>query len=109
MTILQILKTLQRAGKKVQRCQIYRYLSALKIQSSGNARPAIYPPDTATRILNHLGLTTFAQSNGMDWAAKLVTGTTADGKEVTAILTPARSRKIHSLGKLKSLKRKGGK
>lgn len=56
MTVKAILAALAQAGKNISRVQIYRYFTRLKIKPARRQRPAIYPADTAARILAHLGI-----------------------------------------------------
>jgi hypothetical protein len=60
MTTAEILKTLKKAGKPVGLAQLYIYFSRLAIRPAVRTRPANYPPDTAERILAHLGFSTAA-------------------------------------------------
>jgi hypothetical protein len=56
MTLREIHRAVT-SKKSVHRVQIYRYLRTLEISHIGaRQRPQQYPPDTATRILCHLGL-----------------------------------------------------
>ena len=62
MTINEITKTVTKAKGAIRRRQIYRYIAALDIKPLGcRQRPQIYPPDTANRILAHLGLTVIVE------------------------------------------------
>jgi len=59
MTPNQILETLARQGKKVKRCQLYRYFKAAGIKPQGaRQRPQIYPADSLNRLVQYLGLET---------------------------------------------------
>lgn len=57
MTTSQIIENIGRAGKSISVPTLYRLLSKLDIHPAGaNQRPQIYPSDTASRIVAHLGL-----------------------------------------------------
>jgi hypothetical protein len=71
MTTKQTLQALAAGGKIISLGRLYVYLNRLGIKPAGaNQRPQQYPPDTAERILAHLGF-----SSGRD-----VTTTVANGK-----------------------------
>jgi len=56
MTLSQITKAVN-AVKPVSRPQLFRYIKAAGIEPLGaRQRPQQYPPDSADRILDHLGL-----------------------------------------------------
>ncbi|MEI6075547.1 MAG: hypothetical protein WCS94_08245 [Verrucomicrobiota bacterium] len=57
ITILQIKQTLADAGKPVKEAQIYRYIRKLGLYPRIRQRPQRFAPDTAQRILCHLGFT----------------------------------------------------
>ena len=58
ITLLQIKQTLANAGKPVQEAQIYRYIRKLGLFPQIRQRPQRFAPDTAQRILTHLGFAT---------------------------------------------------
>ncbi|HEY4414517.1 MAG TPA: hypothetical protein VGO57_02405 [Verrucomicrobiae bacterium] len=55
MTPKQTLQALRKAGKPIVRSHFYRLLFELNIRPLGRSRPQQYPPDTAERMLAHLG------------------------------------------------------
>ena len=63
MTPNETLKALRRAGKPIVRSHLYRLFNLLGIKPLGRARPQQYPPDTASRILSHLGFGTMAPAS----------------------------------------------
>ena len=60
MTTKQTLQALRRAGKPLQKSRLYQLFTDLEIKPARRQRPAIYPADTAERILVHLGFITTA-------------------------------------------------
>ena len=56
MTPSETLKALKLAGKPIVRSHFYRLVTKLRIKPIGHSRPKHYPPDTASRILNHMGV-----------------------------------------------------
>ena len=57
MTLQTILRNMTDAGKPVHLVHLHRLLKALWIKPLGRSRPQNYPEDTATRVLEHLGIT----------------------------------------------------
>lgn len=56
-TLQQIRDELAAAGKPVSPAQLYRYFRRFNITYAVRLRPAQYPEDTTTRILEGLGIT----------------------------------------------------
>jgi len=68
MTILEIQTRVTRARKRklkdprtFTRAGIYKHIKALKLKPFGKSRPAIYPDNSASLILNRLG---YRHANG---------------------------------------------
>ena len=55
MRTFQIIQQLRKAGKRIGVTRLYHYFNELGIKPARRQRPAIYPADTAERILRHLG------------------------------------------------------
>ncbi len=59
MTVLEIQRRVAKKGKSMTRAGLYKHIKALKrLKPRGVARPAIYPDDSADKILIRLGFTT---------------------------------------------------
>jgi len=57
MTSQETLQILKKGGKSIGLTRFYHFLNELSIKPVGaRQRPQHYPPDTANRILAHLGL-----------------------------------------------------
>lgn len=58
MTVLEIQRRVAKKGKSMTRAGLYKHIKALRLKPRGVARPAIYPDDSADKILIRLGFTT---------------------------------------------------
>jgi len=57
MTVIDIQRRVAKKGKHLTRAGLYKHIKALKLKPTGVARPALYPEDSADRILIRLGFT----------------------------------------------------
>ena len=55
MTVLDIQREVKKRAKPMTRAGLYKHIKALKIKRRGVGRPAIYPDDTAEKIVIRLG------------------------------------------------------
>ena len=93
MTTKQTLKALAASGKKISLGRLYIYLKRFEIKPSGvNQRPQQYPPDSAERILQHLGFSTGAVASGQaDWQPSKTSGNGRAGG-IISLKTPRAER-----------------